>query len=246
MIDNQKCGSRRLLITGGSSGIGRAVAARVAQTDDVWVWGSKIETARDAARDVGARGFAGVDIRDYEAVEKAVQTIIKTSGQLDGVFINAGVDGAGLPALEVSPEGFRDVLNVNVIGAFNVAKAVLPYLTRPGTLLFNASVNALRPEANFVDYNASKAAVVSIAQTLALELASQGVTALAICPGYFPTRMTQPYLEDPEIQQELLRHVPAGRFGDLTEIAEVVDFLLSPSARFMSGAVVPVDGGRNI
>ena len=104
----------------------------------------------------------------------------------------------------------------------------------------------MRPEAHFLDYNASKAAVVSMVKTMALELAAEGVTVLSIAPGYFPSRMTSPYLEDPEIREELLGLIPAKRFGELTEVAEVVDFLLSPAARFMHGAVVTLDGGRNI
>jgi NAD(P)-dependent dehydrogenase (short-subunit alcohol dehydrogenase family) len=237
---------RRILITGGSSGIGRAVASRLSATNDVWLWGSRAETAAEAASSMNVAGSDGVDITDFDAVEVGVGRIVAELGGLDGVFINAGIDGTGKPALEVSPENFRRVLDVNVIGAFNVAKVVIPYLSRPGSVVFNASVNALRPEANFVDYNASKAAVVSMAQTFALELAEQGVTVLAVCPGYFPTKMTESYLSDPDLLPELLSLVPARRVGDLAEIAAVVEFLLSDGARFMSGAAVPVDGGRSI
>ena len=93
--------------------------------------------------------------------------------------------------------------------------------------MFNASVNALRPELNFLDYNASKAAVVSMAKSLAMEVSGRGVAVTALCPGYFPTRMTAPYLDDPGTRDELLARIPAGRFGDLAEIAALVDFLLS-------------------
>jgi NAD(P)-dependent dehydrogenase (short-subunit alcohol dehydrogenase family) len=110
----------------------------------------------------------------------------------------------------------------------------------------NASVNALRPERLFLDYNASKAAVVSMAKTIALEESGRGITVTALCPGYFPTRMTAGFLSDEDIRAEIIRAIPAGRTGDLTEIAQVVDFLLSPAAAFMTGSVISLDGGSSI
>ena len=237
---------RRIVISGATSGIGRAAAERLSATDDVWVMGSREDTAARVAAEIGARGWSGADVADRASVDVAIQQAAEAMGSLDGVFVNAGVDGQGLLATELSVEGFRRVLDVNVLGAFNVAQASLAHLARPSTILFNASVNALRPEAHFLDYNASKAAVVSMAQTMALELAAEGVTVLALAPGYFPSRMTEPYLNDPSIRDELLELIPSRRFGELAEIAATVDFLLGPDARFMQGAVVTVDGGRSI
>jgi NAD(P)-dependent dehydrogenase (short-subunit alcohol dehydrogenase family) len=113
-------------------------------------------------------------------------------------------------------------------------------------VVFNASVNAVRPERDFLDYNASKAAVVSIAKSLALELSAEGVAVTALCPGYFPTRMTAPFLDEEATRAELLARIPAGRFGALPEIAAVVDFLLSPDAAYMTGSVVSLDGGASL
>ena len=237
---------RRVLISGATSGIGRAAAERLSKTDLVWVLGSSDESASTAAQAMGAAGWTGADVADRAAVDRAIAQAVGALGGLDGLFINAGIDGQGVLAAELDPDFFRRVLDVNVVGAFNLAQAALPHLSRPGTLLFNSSVNAVRPEAHFLDYNASKAAVVSMVKTMALELAAEGVTVLSIAPGYFPSRMTSPYLDDPEIREELLGLIPAKRFGELTEVAEVVDFLLSPAARFMHGAVVTLDGGRSI
>lgn len=237
---------RRIVISGASSGIGRAAAARLSTTDDVWVLASSPKTASEAAAAMGARGSTGVDVADEHAVREAIDGAARGMGGIDAVFVNAGIDGQALPSTELDVTAFRRVLEVNVLGAFNVAQASLRHLTRPGTILFNASVNAIRPEALFLDYNASKAAVVSMAQTMSLELAAEGVTVLALAPGYFPSRMTEPYLSDPEISSELLAMIPARRFGDLAEVAEVVDFLLGPGGRFMHGAVITLDGGRSI
>ena len=242
---------RRIIITGASSGIGFAVAQRLAKTDDVWIMGSRTETATDAQarlESAGLRiaGASGVDAANEAAVNAAVDLAAATMGGLDGIFINAGMDGQAVPSTDLEVEGFRRLLDVNVLGPFIVAKAAVRHLTRPGTIVFNSSANAVRPEAHFLDYNASKAAVASMAQTMALELSSEGISVISLAPGYFPTRMTEAYLNDPEIAEELMGLIPAKRFGTLTEIGEVVDFLLSPAARFMTGSMVNLDGGRSI
>jgi NAD(P)-dependent dehydrogenase (short-subunit alcohol dehydrogenase family) len=240
-------GPRRVLISGGTSGIGEASAARLAAKGQaVWVIGSNPAKVDAVSRHHRLAGATVCDVADEAQVCAAIDEITAGLGGLDAVFVNAGIDGQGLPGTELPLSGFRRVLEVNVLGAFSVARAALAVLTRPGSLVFNASVNALRPERLFLDYNASKAAVVSMAKTLALELGGEGISVTALCPGYFPTPMTEPYLADPTIATELLARMPAGRFGTLEEIAAVVEFLLSPEARFMTGSVVSLDGGSSI
>jgi NAD(P)-dependent dehydrogenase (short-subunit alcohol dehydrogenase family) len=239
---------RRVLVSGGTSGIGLACATHLAEKDDVWILGSSPDSVARAVS-ASAVSFAGsgpCDVTDPSAVAAAVAQATAAMGGLDAVFVNAGIDGEGRAASEISHEHFRHVLDVNVLGSFAVARAALQHLTRPGTLLLNASVNAVKPERDFLDYNVSKAAVLSMAQSLALEVSEEGVTVIALCPGYFPTRMTAAYLEDPRTRAELLTHIPAGRFGELQEIAQTVDFLLSPAARFMTGGVVTLDGGSHL
>jgi NAD(P)-dependent dehydrogenase (short-subunit alcohol dehydrogenase family) len=237
---------RRVFITGGTSGIGRAAAARLAQTCEVFVVGSRPETVDAAIAAIPTARGAVCDVSDQEQCLAAVASAVEAFGGLDAAFVNAGIDGQAVPATDIDLTEFARLLRINLVGALGVAQAVVPVLSRPGTLLFNASMNGLRPEANFADYNSSKAGVISLAKTLALELGPQGISSIALCPGYFPTRMTEAYFDDPGTRAELLAKVPLGRFGTLAEMAELVDFLLSPAARYLNGSVVSPDGGVSI
>lgn len=240
--------AQRVIVSGGTSGIGAACAKRL--VDDgaaVWVLGSRPETVERALGSlVGAVGGSACDIADAERVDSVMAEAVSALGGLDGAFVNAGIDGQAAGVLELSAENFRRVLDVNVVGTFSVARAAARAMTGGGAIVLNASVNALRAERQFADYNASKAAVVSLGQTMAIELAPLGVVVTSICPGYIPTAMTKPYLDDPATAQELLADVPAGRFGEPEEVAALVAFLLSREARYMAGAVVSIDGGRSV
>lgn len=138
------------------------------------------------------------------------------------------------------------MLDVNVVGVFLVARATARLMGDGSAIVVNASVNGLRAERDFADYNASKAAVISVAQTMALELAERGIAVSSICPGYIRTPMTAPYLNDAATAEQLLEQIPAGRFGTPEEVGALVAFLLSADAGYMTGAVISVDGGRSV
>lgn len=238
---------RRILISGGTSGIGFACAERLSTVGHaVCVLGSREETVNLARTKLPLAGAWACDVTNESKVEAAVSAAVDELGALDGVFISAGIDGQGVPASELDVAAMRHVFEVNVIGAYLVVKASLRLLSRPGVIIINASVNAIRPEPGFLDYNASKAALVSMAKSLALELSNEGISVIALCPGYFPTRMTEPYLNDAATRAEVIARIPAGRIGDLGEIASLIEFLFSPAAAYMTGSIVSIDGGSNI
>ena len=238
---------RRILVSGGTSGIGRACVERLASRGHrVWVLGSREPGLRAVREALPLAGTSRCDVADADAVEGAVAEAVAELGGLDGAFVNAGIDGLGAPATDVDVAHFRRVLNVNVIGAFLVARESAKAMKGPASIVMNASVNALRSETGFVDYNASKAAVVSIARTMAIELAPEGIAVTALCPGYFPTPMTAPYLDDPSTRAGLLTKIPAGRFGRLDEVAALVDFLLTSDAAYMTGGVITMDGAASV
>jgi NAD(P)-dependent dehydrogenase (short-subunit alcohol dehydrogenase family) len=247
--DLPKLDGARVLVSGGTSGIGAACAGLLTERGaTVWILGSREETvSRTLAASPGLAGGTACDVSDPAAVASAVSAAATVMGGIDGAFVNAGIDGVGTSVLELPAEAFRRVLDVNVVGTFNVAKeAALAMRGHAGAIVLNASVNGLRAERLFADYNASKAAVVSLTHTMAIELAPEGIVVTAICPGYIPTPMTKQYIDDEETARALLAEIPARRFGSTREVAELVCFLLSSSAGYMAGAVVSIDGGRSV
>jgi NAD(P)-dependent dehydrogenase (short-subunit alcohol dehydrogenase family) len=235
-----------MLISGGTSGIGLATAQRLlAEGARVWVLGTSERTVAAALGRLASAAAAGCacDVSRDDEVERAVQAALGFLGRLDSVFVNAGIDGQGRPALEIETAHFRRVLEVNLLGAFLVARAAGQAMDS-GAMVLNASVNGLRAEPNFADYNASKGGVVMLARTLARDLGGRGFWVTAICPGYVRTRMTESYLDDPATSQHLLAEIPSGRFGDADDVAALVAFLASPAASYMNGSVVTIDGGR--
>jgi NAD(P)-dependent dehydrogenase (short-subunit alcohol dehydrogenase family) len=235
------------VITGGTGGIGDMCARYLtAAGHQVWVTGTREESVSAAVSRGSAAGGSVADAADGDAVTAAFDDAAEAFGGLDGAFLNAGIDGEGKPAEQLDAGIFRRVLDVNVVGILHGAQAAYRTLARPGAVVINASVNAMRPEAHFADYNASKSAAAALAATLAMEWTTQGLCVTCVCPGYFRTNMTAQYLDDPKVSAELLARIPAGRFGEAADVGATVDFLLSNQAPFLSGAVIPIAGAANL
>jgi 3-oxoacyl-[acyl-carrier protein] reductase len=227
---------RTVLVTGGNRGIGLAIArAFAAQGDNVAI------TSRSGE---GPEGLFTVkaDVTDAASVDAAVSEVEAHFGPVEVLVANAGITKDTL-MLRMSEDDFTSVLDTNLTGSFRVVKRTLKGMikARRGRVVFISSVVGLLGGAGQVNYSSSKAALVGFARSLTRELGSRGITANVVAPGFIETEMTA-VLED-ELKKSYQAQIPAGRFAQPEEVAKVVAWLASDDAAYISGAVIPVDGG---
>jgi len=227
---------RSVLVTGGNRGIGLAIARRLAADGD-----SVTITSR-SGEPVEGLNVVQCDVRDSASVEAAFTAVEKEQGPVEVAVANAGITKDTLLAL-LSEDAFNDVLDTNLTGAYRVAKrAVRPMMKmRRGRLIFISSVVGLYGSPGQANYAASKAGLVGLARSLARELGSRGITANVIAPGFVDSDMTAVLPQ--ERKSAILAAVPLGRLGAADEVAGAVAFVAGPDAAYISGAVIPVDGG---
>ena len=226
---------RIVLVTGGNRGIGLAIARRfAAQGDRVAV------TSRSGDVD----GFLTLkcDVTSSEEVDAAFDRLEQEWGPAEVVVANAGVTRDGL-TLRMKDDDFTSVLDANLAGAFRVARRAVKPMTRArsGRLIFLSSVVALSGSAGQANYASSKAGLIGLARSLAREFASRSITANVVAPGPIESDMTA-VLSDDRLG-DFTAAVPLGRLGTSDEVAAAVTFLASPEAAYITGAVLPVDGG---
>ncbi|TDQ45862.1 3-oxoacyl-[acyl-carrier-protein] reductase [Actinorugispora endophytica] len=228
--------SRSVLVTGGSRGIGLAIARELKEAgDDVAV------TYRSGEPPEGLLGVR-CDITDTDQVDAAFKQVEEEQGAVEVLVANAGIAKDQLLAL-MSEEDFSSVLDTNLTGSFRVAKRAVRGMMRKrtGRIILISSVVGLLGSGGQVNYAASKAGLVGFARSLARELGSRNITVNVVAPGFIETDMTA---ELPEARQaEIKKNVPLGRYGSTTEIAKTVRFLAGEDAAYITGAVIPVDGG---
>ena len=228
--------SRVVLVTGGSKGIGRGIAARLHAA------GHRV-AATYRSGDV-PEGVLGVecDVTDAGQVETAFGEVEAALGPVEVVIANAGITRDGL-VLRMSDDDWEAVLRTNLTGAFRFARrAARPMIrARFGRIVFISSVVGQLGSAGQVNYAASKSGLVGLARSLARELGSRGVTANVVAPGFIETDMTAELTED--LKSKYAEQIPLGRMGTVDDIAAVVEFLVSDAAGYVTGALVPVDGG---
>ena len=228
--------SRVVLVTGGSKGIGLATARRFAEA------GHKVAVTYNSSPPPD--GFMAVqcDVRSGESVDAAFTAVEENLGPVEIVVSNAGVTRDGL-LLKMSEESFTDVLDANLTAAFRVAKRASKGMIRArhGRIIFVGSVVALLGSAGQANYAASKAGLVGLARSLAREFASRSITVNVVAPGPVETEMTAAL--GPERLAELSAAVPLSRIASADEIAAAIAFLASDDAAYITGAVLPVDGG---
>ncbi|MBI1376040.1 MAG: SDR family oxidoreductase [Frankiales bacterium] len=232
---------RVVLVTGGNRGIGLAIArAFVAEGDRVAITARSGELPAELAGS-GVLAVAA-DVTDTASVDAAFDRVEAELGPVEVVVANAGVTRDGL-VMRLSDEDVDTVIDTNLVGALRVARRASKGLLRlrRGRIVLVSSVVGLLGSAGQANYAASKAGLVGLARSLARELGSRGITANVVAPGFVDTDMTQA-LPD-ERRAEIVGQVPLGRYATPDEIAAVVVFLASDAAAYITGAVVPVDGG---
>jgi 3-oxoacyl-[acyl-carrier protein] reductase len=228
--------SRSVLVTGGNRGIGRAIAeAFLAQGDQVAV------TTRNGGAPEGALDLR-CDITDPAAVDQAFADAEAAHGPVEILVANAGITKDTL-VLRMSEDDWSSVIDTNLTGSFRVAKRAAKSMLRlkRGRIIFISSVVGLLGSAGQVNYAASKSGLVGMARSLARELGSRAITANVVAPGFVDTDMTD-VLTD-EQKSKIMSQVPLGRYASVDEVAGVVTWLASDSAAYVTGAVIPVDGG---
>lgn len=228
--------TRVVLVTGGNRGIGLSVAKTFAAAGDTVVVTSR------SGEPIAGLHVVKCDVADTESVDAAFDKIEAEIGPVEIAIANAGITRDGL-IMRMSDDDINDVLNTNLFGAIRVARRASRAMmkARKGRIIFVSSVVGLMGSAGQVNYSASKAGLVGAARSLARELGSRGITANVIAPGFVDTDMTAELSEDRK--NEILGNVPLGRYASPQEIADAAFFLASDAASYITGAVIPVDGG---
>jgi SDR family mycofactocin-dependent oxidoreductase len=268
---------RTALVTGAARGQGQSHAIRLAEEGatvavldicrdlDSTAYPGPTETdlseTVQAIEEKGSAAFARtVDVRDDQALQRFVDDAVAALGPIDIVSVNAGIFGPGSPTWEVDIKQWREVIDINLTGAFNTVRAVMPHMIRAGNggaIVFTSSALAPRAVENCADYIASKAGVIGLMQTMALELGRHKIRVNAVCPSIVGTHMIhndgvygqfRPDLEKPGLAdvEPIFRsmHILDTPWVEPRDVSEALIWLVSDAARYVTGTLLPVDAGK--
>ena len=236
-------------ITGGTRGIGKEIALELSNNGfDIAINyisenEENIEILRNQLKENGAKSFfVKGDVSNFEDCEKMTEEIIKEFGKIDVLVNNAGITRDGL-ILRMKKEDFNSVINVNLVGTFNVTRNVIPYMVKQksGRIISLASVVGVAGNAGQTNYSASKAGIIGFTKSLAKEVASRNILVNAVAPGFIDTNMTS-VLSD-SVKENIYAQIPLRRMGSPREVAKVVKFLAGDDSSYVTGQVIHIDGG---
>jgi NAD(P)-dependent dehydrogenase (short-subunit alcohol dehydrogenase family) len=226
------------LVVGGASGIGRACAETLFAAG----WPTVVADLRSDPNDPNA---IALDVRDRDAVSAAAQRVADAHGGIGAVVYAAGTARV-TPILDIAEREWELVLGVNLTGAFNVLQACAPHVAAGGSVTIISSVDSAAPVAGLAHYGAAKAGAEALVRSAALELGPQGIRCNAVLPGVVRTPLMEPMLARPDVADAFVAQTPLGRIADGADIADVVVFLASPGARWITGVSLRVDGGMSL
>jgi 3-oxoacyl-[acyl-carrier protein] reductase len=236
--------NRVAVVTGGAQGIGYAIAERLAASGArVELWDRDAPLVEEAAGKIGA-SFAVVDQTDLAAVERATAALEAEAGRIDILIANAGIAGPDRPVVDYDPADWRRVIDINLTGAFYLARTILPGLLARdyGRIVVVASIAGKEGTPNFAAYSASKAGVIALTKSLGKETAHRNVAVNCVTPAAARTRLfdqlTQEHID------YMLAKIPRGRFLLVEEAAAMIAWLASEENSFTTGAVFDLSGGR--
>ncbi|MEK4521037.1 SDR family oxidoreductase [Psychrobacillus sp. FSL W7-1457] len=243
--------TKTAIITGGGGGLGRAAALKLAESGiNISIIDVSEEQGNETVRLVEEKGakaiFIKADVTKAEEVKKYVEKTVETFGTVDMFFNNAGISGPGKKFLDNSIEQIDLVVDINLRGALYGLYYVLPEMIKNGggSIVNTSSTAGLVGQDGVVSYSATKHGIVGITKSIAAEYANQGIQINAVAPGSTETPMVKQYRDaNPELFKTVSAGIPQRRLGQPEEVAELVAFLLTSEAKYINGAVVPIDGG---
>ncbi len=232
-----------VFITGGSTGIGKSTAEKFSEKGaEVVIGDINKEKGQETAEEIGAE-FKECDVADWESVKFVVDSIVEEYGRLDVVVNNAGI-GSTSTIEEMDKEEWEKIIAVDLDGVMHGTKAAAPHLKETeGCVINTASIYGLVGDVGATAYNAAKGGVVNFTRSVANDLAEHNVRVNSICPGFIDTPLIQEAMDDEDFKNHVLGETPLGRVAEPEEVAEVMVFLASDKASYITGANIPVDGG---
>jgi NAD(P)-dependent dehydrogenase (short-subunit alcohol dehydrogenase family) len=236
---------KRVVITGASRGLGRLLAHAFSQGGARVTLAARTETDLKAVAEElpGPSLVLSGEVTDREFNEAVADATVAEWGGVDVWIGNAGISPVLAGPLDTDPSVWREILDVNLTGAFLGARAAARVMRDGGRIIFTGSVLGERPREGLTAYSASKAGLVGLAKGLALDLARSGITVNVVAPGWFDSPLAKPWKNRPELEAEVLGHTAQRRWGAATDLAGAYQFLASDASAFVTGTVLNVDGG---